>query len=140
MVNSLRYVGIASACLLVLAACSTPQERCVRGVNRDLQTVNALIAETELNLARGYTYETEVQNVRVGVTGCIGGGGYGWGRRHYGSGVSFCGSTEPRAVQRAVPIDPQAEQRKLAGLQDQQKRLISLSERTEAVCRERYPG
>ena len=127
---------VAGACvfLLVLAACSTPQERCVRDVNRDLQTVTGLIAETEVNLARGYTYETEVQYVRVGVTGCVG------GVRYYRSGVWVCGATEPRAVQRAVPIDPQTEQRQLAGLKKRQAELTELAARAQAVCLERYPA
>lgn len=136
----LSYIGeaprVAGAFvfLLVLAGCSSPQERCVRDVNRELQTVTALISDTEVNLARGYTYETEVQNVRVGVTGCVG------GSRYYRSGVRFCGSTEPRAVQRAVPIDPQTERRKLAGLKERQANLIELSSRAETVCRERFPA
>lgn len=132
--NGVRGVIAAGACLLALAGCSTPQDRCVRNVNRDLQTVNGLITETELNLARGYTYETEVQNVRVGITGCVGGG------RYYRGGVSFCGSTEPRAIERAVPIDPQTERRKLAGLQERQATLTELSSRASTVCRERYPS
>ncbi|MEM8958137.1 MAG: hypothetical protein AAGC86_10010 [Pseudomonadota bacterium] len=106
----------------------------MRNVNRDLQTVTALIAETEANLARGFAYETELQNVRVGVTGCVGGG------RYYRGGVRFCGTSEPRAVQRAVPIDPQEERRKLAGLKERQGKLVELSSRAETVCRERFPA
>lgn len=129
--------GLAGLALcIVLAACGTPRERCVRGVNNELQTVNRLIAETELNLLRGYTYETELRNTYVGVSGCLGRSRYYRG----GGGVRFCGSTEPRAVKKAVPIDPAAEQRKLAGLKERQAELTSISARAAEVCAARYPG
>ena len=43
--------------LLLLAACGTPQERCISRNTKDLQVVNKLIAEAEGNLARGYALE-----------------------------------------------------------------------------------
>ena len=44
--------------LVLLAACGTPQEQCIRYNTRDLRTVDRLIAETEGNLDRGYAIET----------------------------------------------------------------------------------
>jgi len=125
---------IALLALGLVAACSTPQERCVRNISRDLGTVERLIAETELNISRGFTYETEIRETGFGVTGCFGTG------RYYGSGVSFCGSRDLQTVQRAVPIDPEAEQRKLAGLKQRKADLIDKSTRAEAACAARYPG
>ena len=43
--------------LLLLAACGTPQERCISRNTKDLQVVNGLIAEAEGNLGRGYALE-----------------------------------------------------------------------------------
>lgn len=49
---------LALLSLAMLAACGTPQERCIAANTRDLRTVDRLIAETEGNLERGYAYET----------------------------------------------------------------------------------
>lgn len=43
--------------LTLVAACGTPQERCIAGQTRDLRVVTRLIAETEANLKRGYALE-----------------------------------------------------------------------------------
>ncbi len=48
----------ALASLALLAACGTPQEQCISRATRDLRTVEALIAETQGNLDRGYALET----------------------------------------------------------------------------------
>ena len=52
---------LALLCLpLALMSCGTPQERCISGVTRELGVVNGLIAETQANLARGYSLEEVV--------------------------------------------------------------------------------
>ena len=48
---------------LVLAACGTPQERCISQNTSEFRTVSRLLAEVEGNLARGYAWE-ERQVVR----------------------------------------------------------------------------
>lgn len=50
--------------LPLLAACGTPQERCINGVTRDLRVVDRLIATSEGNLKRGYALE-EVRTSRT---------------------------------------------------------------------------
>lgn len=50
---SKRYLFI----LPLLAACGTPQERCILRETRDLRNVDKLIAETEANITRGYALE-----------------------------------------------------------------------------------
>jgi hypothetical protein len=42
---------------LILTACGTPQERCIKQQTRDLRTVNSLIDDTRGNLDRGYGIE-----------------------------------------------------------------------------------
>ena len=46
--------------LLMLAACGTPQERCIARETRDLRVLDRLIAETQGNLQRGYALEEVV--------------------------------------------------------------------------------
>ena len=45
---------------LLLAACGTPQERCIARETRDIRVLDRLIAETEGNLKRGYALEEVV--------------------------------------------------------------------------------
>ena len=51
---------LVAGLMVALAGCSTPQDRCIGSVTRDLRVVDRLIAEAEGNLARGYAYETVV--------------------------------------------------------------------------------
>jgi hypothetical protein len=44
---------------VVLAACGTPQERCIARESRDLRVLDQLIAETEGTIARGFALEQE---------------------------------------------------------------------------------
>lgn len=48
---------LALTVLMGLAACGTPQERCIQRETRDLRILDRLIHETEANLARGYALE-----------------------------------------------------------------------------------
>lgn len=99
--------------LLLLAACGTPEQRCVRKATQDLRTVNDLIAETEANLARGYTTVLEPVPVRFGVSYCTG----RWDH------ARFCGAHEPQYRRRPVAIDGEEERRKLATLKERQQAL-----------------
>lgn len=45
---------------LLLAACGTPQERCIARETRDIRVLDRLIAESEGNLKRGYALEEVV--------------------------------------------------------------------------------
>lgn len=114
---------IPIAALLLLAACGSPMERCERSIVREEQRLDALIAETETNLRRGYGYETETRDVSVGFSYC---------NRSRNVGVCFDNRT-PRTIRRAVAIDPEAEQRKLAGLKDRKLALQSRSCRADGA-------
>lgn len=99
---------------LTLVACGTPQEQCSKAVTKDIRTVDILIRETQGNLARGFRYETEYRNTNFGLSLCTG-----------RSNVGFCYDNRgPTTVRRAVAIDPEQEQRKLAALQDQKSSLL----------------
>ena len=116
--------SILSLPLVAIAACSTPQEACMSRIDRDLRTVTALIAETETNLARGYTYVVEPSRTRVGVSYCT----------RSSSRIGFCGSTANDVRRRAVAIDPEAEARKLETLRNQQAKLTALRPQAAAAC------
>lgn len=52
--------------LAFLAACGTPQERCIRGNTKEYRVLSGLLAETEANLARGYAWkEREVMRTEM---------------------------------------------------------------------------
>lgn len=106
------------ACL-TLAACGTPQDRCVRATNREAATLDRLITETQEAMTRGYRIETELRD--SGVT---------WGVAYCNRSrnIGFCFDNDrPRTVRRAVPIDPEAERRKLANLRERRAALADRS-------------
>ena len=112
--------------VLALAACATPQERCVLNATKELRTVNSLIAESEANLARGYAIDRELER-RPRLTFCAGG-------RRSNVGLSFCRDTDIYVRERPVALDPEAERRKLALLRERKARLEVPSQRAAAAC------
>ncbi len=115
------------AILLLLAACATPEQRCVLDATKELRTVDSLIAESEANLARGYAIDREVER-RPRLTFCSGG-------FHRHVGMSFCTTEDIIYRDRPVALDPAAEQRKLALLKERRRALASASQRNVALCR-----
>ncbi|PZR00786.1 MAG: hypothetical protein DI533_09730 [Cereibacter sphaeroides] len=122
--------------LLLMAACGTPQERCINGVTRELRVINDLIQETELNLARGYRYD-EITITRTFWVPCnppivvtqpngsqqlIQPGG-------------MCMDDEDEVIRRREAIDPISEQNKLNGLKKRQMALAKAAEPAIAQCR-----
>jgi hypothetical protein len=121
------------ALIVALAACGTPQEQCIRANTRDLRQVEALIAETQANLARGYAYEEHT------VTD------WDWAPCFDGRPVpkgqspGMCWEPSERTVRKAVAIDPEVETRKLAGLTTRRKALLSQAAASVAACKAQYP-
>lgn len=111
-----------------LAACASPVDRCIKSATTELRTVNALIAETEANIARGYRYVTEPRRVRVGVSYCSG--------RH--GNIRFCGDSYNDVVRRPVAVDTAEETRKLASLKTKQTELRRAADPAIAACQSRY--
>lgn len=121
-----RLVSRLALCL-ALAACATPEERCVIDATKELRTVDGLIAETEGNLARGYAIDREVER-RPRLTFCTGG-------IRNRVGMSFCTTEDIIYRDRPVALDPEAERRKLALLKDRRARLAEAASRNVAACR-----
>jgi hypothetical protein len=125
---------------VVLLGCGTPQERCIAGVTQDLRVVNGLIAETQVNLARGYSLEPEVITVPT------------WeycdqpvivvqpdGTQVWGVGGGMCWDETAQTVDRPRAIDPTVERRKLEALQKQQVVLSKRAGPAIEQCRTMYP-
>ena len=121
---------------LSLAACGTPQDRCISRNTDEYRTVSALLAEVEGNLARGYAWE-ERQVVRDRLTQC----------RDYvrdGQGnvrvtYSPCWQDYVDTERYRVPVDPAAEQRKRDGLAARKAQLSARAEAAVKACRAAFP-
>lgn len=133
----------ATALLLIgltLAACGTPQDRCIQRATKDLRIVNGLIEETEANLARGYAYETfEITRTRWET--CYS------PARVRGPGGKPATAMVPRqcledytdTVRRPVAIDLNVERRKLDSLRQKQRELNRQASAEIDACRRQYP-
>ncbi|MFO1175849.1 MAG: hypothetical protein U1E48_11740 [Paracoccaceae bacterium] len=121
--------------LVLLAACGTPQERCIRSGTDELRKVDRMIAETQNNLARGYSYQDETI-VTHSWEPCFDGFG-GFGARPGMRGM--CLEPDETTIRRSVPIDPAAETRKLEYLKARRKELLPAANQTVASCKASYP-
>ncbi len=121
--------------LLALAACGTPQEQCIARATHDLRIVERLIAESQANLKRGFTYE-ETTVYRYEWVTC------GYQRPHKGNKKprpQMCWEPEPRTIRKPKAIDLTAEKRTLAGLLEKRADLARASEPAISACRSVYP-
>lgn len=121
-----------------LAACGTPQERCIQRETRDLRTVDKLIAETETNLKRGYAVEEvtvwrtqwEVCEVQPAVVVPPGG---------TPPRPKMCLEDVPETVRRPKAINLADERQKLLELQKKRSELIRVANAAVAQCKATYP-
>lgn len=122
--------------LLALAACGTPQERCISRNTGEYRTVSALLAEVEGNLSRGYAWE-ERQVVRTRFSQCE-----RYFRAKDGStqvATYGCWRDYVDNERYRVPIDPASEARKRDGLADRQAALSRSASAAVSACRAAYP-
>jgi hypothetical protein len=125
---------------LALMSCATPQERCISGATRELRVVNGLIAETQANLARGYSLEEVVistptwvycdQPVLVTQPD---------GTQIWANGGGMCLDDYTQTIERPRAIDPGLERRKLDGLIRKQALLTKQATPAIQQCRLSYP-
>lgn len=123
------------ALLLPLAACGTPQQQCIRQGTGEFRKIDRMIAETEANLARGYSYQDQTI-ITHSWEPCFGGFDGLPGRRGFGG---MCMEPDETTIRRSVPIDPAAETRKLDFLKARRKELLPAASQTVASCKAAYP-
>lgn len=129
-------VFFALALPLFVAACGTPQERCISNHTREYRTVSNLLEKVEGNLSRGYAWE-ERQVVRDRLTHC---------RDHYRDrkgnvhvSTRPCWRDYVTTERYRVPIDPAAEQRKRDGLVAQKAKLEGTAKAYVNACKKAFP-
>ncbi|MBU3030336.1 hypothetical protein [Paracoccus marinaquae] len=121
---------------LVLAACGTPQQRCIRDNTGEYRAVSRLLAEVEGNLARGYAWgERAVESDRL--VQC---------RRAYTDGdgnvvvyYDPCFVDTVEIVPYRIPIDPAAETRKRDFLAERRAALSGKAAQAVEACKAAYP-
>lgn len=150
MYRPLALVTVA----LGLAACSTPQQRCISDATRDLNVVNGLITRIEGDLARGYGL-ADKQVVSTVWRPCHfyrppmplppPGPGPGPGGHRPPPppmpfmGPDMCTDDVVQTVQVPVAIDVQAERQQLAELRRKQAELSRAAGPAVAQCKAQYP-
>ncbi|KAG1649661.1 D-alanyl-D-alanine carboxypeptidase DacF [Nymphon striatum] len=102
--------------LLVLSACASPLETCKQEAVKDLRIVQALIADTQATIDRGYAIQTETRTV-IYTNFCI-----GTGIGHDGR-FSFCNYPQPVTTKTPVAVDLAQEKRKLRSLKQKEAEL-----------------
>ena len=118
---------------VLLTACATPREACIAEVTREVRVLDALIAETRANLARGFAVE-ERQEIDTRRTFCI-------GRNEDGSTFQFrCEETETVTREVPVAIDLNAERAKLESLEQRQAQNRINAQSGIAQCEARFPA
>ncbi len=135
----MRRPTLALPLLALLAACGTPQERCVSRETRDLRAVDRQIAEAEGNLARGYAL--------VEVTVYENYWGYcrerpdppAEGQPPPPPEVRLCQKEREFTETRAKRIDLVAERQRLLGFQAERKVLAGAAETAIDRCRAAFP-
>ncbi|WP_295042626.1 hypothetical protein [uncultured Paracoccus sp.] len=121
---------------LLLAACGTPQERCISSNTSEYRTVSRLLAEVEGNLARGYAWE-ERQVVRDRLTQCRS----VWRDKDGRAVIEYrpCWRDYVDTERYRVPIDPAAEQRKRDNLAARKAQLGDRAAAVVQACRDAFP-
>lgn len=118
-----------------LAACGTPQERCIRAGTGDLRVVNRLIAESEATLARGYAL-VEVQTSRMDWRQC---GWYAPSKKGESPQPRMCWVNVPDTELRPVSVNLAEERAKLVSMQQKQRQLQNQAAPVIAACRAQHP-
>lgn len=110
--------------LPVLFGCASPQELCLAKATGDLRVIEALIGETEQNLARGYAIE-KTPAVDTSLQLCL----------NPDDAFLFCTSDQLTVVEKPVALDVPAERAKLASLRAKRTELSARAAPMAAECR-----
>ncbi|NEX46002.1 hypothetical protein [Pseudotabrizicola algicola] len=127
--------------LVLLAACGTPQERCIARETRDVRVLDRLIAESEGNLARGYALE-EVVTYRDRWVQCPAAPAPAPAEGEPApepAPPTFCWDEVRETETRPKAIDLRAEAQKLASMQDKRAALLRAAGPAIAQCKAQFP-
>lgn len=130
----LSKLALSLSVLSLLAACGTPQERCINRNTRDLRTVEKLISEVQGNLDRGYAYEDYTVTVPVWKECVV-----------HSRDPAIADTTRPcledevETRTRPKAIDLNAERAKLESLYTKRDQLAQESQSVVAQCQAQYP-
>lgn len=134
----MRRLCLALSAVLALAACGTPQQRCIADATRDLSVVSHLIAQLQTDIARGYGMR-ETQIVTPVWRPCFHGPRPEGARHSRPIGPDMCFDDELQTVQTPVAIDLARAQQTLAGLKKKQAELMSRAGPAVEQCKALYP-
>lgn len=113
--------------LLALTACATPRETCINQALRDKRIVDALVVETQQNIARGYALQ-ERQDTRTIRDRCT-------GRTPSGEEFRYrCDRVDTFTTSVPVAINLADEQAKLQTLLERQAQNRATSDQAIAQC------
>ncbi|MFV0293909.1 MAG: hypothetical protein ACK5II_12150 [Paracoccus sp. (in: a-proteobacteria)] len=122
--------------VVLLAACGTPQENCIRKNTREYRVLSNMLTETEANLARGYAWK-EREVIRTEMDFC---------QRPFhdrDGNVRIlqysCWRNVTDTERYRVPIDPAAEQRTQANLTEKLKTETIRANEAVRQCKVAYP-
>ena len=127
-----RFILPLLTALALLAACATPQERCIRQGATEQTRLLGEIKVTEGNIARGYAIHRQTLPETVF---------YRCRRIHDGKVVGYypCPETIYRTIETPVPIVVAEERKKLRGLKDALPGAQDRAAEAAAQCRLHYP-
>ncbi len=121
-------VLIGLACVLGLAACATPQQRCVAQATADVRSLQAQIKTTEATIARGYAlHRQSVPYTRTRIC-------------HNKEGLAFpCHRTGFHRIETPVTVDIDNEKAKLAQMKAKLAKVLPKALAAAKQCRKTYP-
>ena len=131
-----RNILLALMPVLIVAACGTPQDRCISRNTREYRTISSLLAEVEGNLARGYAWEERTVS-RMEMDDCEVMVRDRDGRRGFITRSCMRNVTDTERYR--VPIDPAAEMRKRDYLAARKKTLTPPAMSAVNACKAAYP-
>lgn len=128
----MTYKSLVFVPFIVLAACGTPQERCINGANSEVTSIDRLITTTRGNIDRGYAV-AEVDDVRVVSTICN-------GRNEDGTTYTYrCQETERFTREVPVSISVAEERIKLTELMNRRDAAARTAQAAAQQCVAMHP-
>ena len=116
-------LSLALAASVLVAACASPRESCIRAAGAELRALDAQITESEAALARGYRI-TEATEPRTTLHICE------WPREP----VLFCTQHTPGQRAARIAVHAGAEEARLAELRRERARLVEITQDRIAAC------